>query len=118
MSSSSHFAAIAYSWPSKACNKTRTNGVDGLHEDNRHLRSLAFRNAAQLRNKISLTPIGERLQLTLRRKGVVSEVSVEVAPASQKATPGRARRVTGLASLIPRATVRHAELRAARYKPA
>jgi len=77
-----------------------------------------IRSAAQLRNKISLTPVGERLKLTLRRKGVVSEVSVEVAPASQKATPGRARRVTGLASLIPRATVRHAELRAARYKPA
>ena len=44
-----------------------------------------IRSAAQLRNKISLTPIGERLQLTLRRKGAVSEVSVEVAPASQTA---------------------------------
>ena len=45
----------------------------------------SIRSAAQLRNKISLTPVGERLQLTLRRKGAVSEVSVEVAPASQAA---------------------------------
>ena len=41
------------------------------------------RSAAQLRNKISLTQIGERLQLTLRRKGAVSNVSVEVAPAAE-----------------------------------
>ena len=34
---------------------------------------------------MQLTPVGERLKLTLRRKGVVSEVSVEVAPASQAA---------------------------------
>ena len=37
-----------------------------------------IRSAAQLRNKISLTQIGERLQLTLERKGVISKVSVEV----------------------------------------
>jgi serine protease Do len=45
-----------------------------------------IRSAAQLRNKISLTPVGERLQLTLRRKGAVSEVSVAVAPASEAAS--------------------------------
>jgi serine protease Do len=44
-----------------------------------------IRNAAQLRNKIGLTQIGERLQLTLRRKGAISNVSVEVAPAAETA---------------------------------
>jgi len=39
-----------------------------------------IRSAAQLRNKISLSQVGERLQLTLRRKGAISNVSVEVAP--------------------------------------
>ena len=40
-----------------------------------------IRSAAQLRNKISLTQIGERLQLTLARKGAIGNVSVEVTPA-------------------------------------
>ena len=40
-----------------------------------------IRSAAQLRNKISLTQIGERLQLTLARKGAISKVSMEVTPA-------------------------------------
>jgi len=40
-----------------------------------------IRSAAQLRNKISLTQIGERLQLTLARNGAISKVSVEVTPA-------------------------------------
>jgi serine protease Do len=40
-----------------------------------------IRSAAQLRNKISLTQIGEHLQLTLARKGAISNVSVEVTPA-------------------------------------
>jgi serine protease Do len=40
-----------------------------------------IRSAAQLGNKISLTRVGERLQLTLNRKGAVRDVSVEVAPA-------------------------------------
>jgi len=40
-----------------------------------------IRSAAQLRNKISLTQIGERLQLTLARKGAISKVFVEVTPA-------------------------------------
>lgn len=42
-----------------------------------------IRSAAHLRNKISLTPVGERLQLTLSRKGAVSELSVELAAASE-----------------------------------
>jgi serine protease Do len=41
-----------------------------------------IRSAARLRNKIGLTPVGESLQLTLQRKGVAHNVSVEVAPAS------------------------------------
>jgi serine protease Do len=40
-----------------------------------------IRSAAQLRNKISLSQIGERLQLTLARKGAISKVFVEVTPA-------------------------------------
>ena len=40
-----------------------------------------IRSAAQLRNKISLSQIGERLQFTLARKGAISNVSVEVTPA-------------------------------------
>jgi serine protease Do len=42
-----------------------------------------IRSAAQLGNKISLTQVGERLQLTLRRKGAVRDVSVEVAPVAE-----------------------------------
>jgi serine protease Do len=42
-----------------------------------------IRSAAHLGNKISLTQVGERLQLTLRRKGAVRDVSVEVAPAAE-----------------------------------
>jgi serine protease Do len=38
-----------------------------------------IRSAARLRNKIGLTPIGQRLHITLQRKGVVHNVSVEVA---------------------------------------
>jgi serine protease Do len=41
-----------------------------------------IRSAAQLGNKISLTRVGERLRLTLSRKGAVRDVSVEVAPAA------------------------------------
>jgi serine protease Do len=42
-----------------------------------------IRSAARLRNKIGLTPVGERVQLTIQRKGVAHNVSVEVAPASE-----------------------------------
>jgi S1-C subfamily serine protease len=41
-----------------------------------------IRSAARLRNKLGLTPVGQRVQLTVRRKGDVHNVSVEVAPAS------------------------------------
>jgi serine protease Do len=41
-----------------------------------------IRSAARLRNKLGLTPVGQRVQLTVRRKGAVHNVSVEVAPAS------------------------------------
>ena len=40
-------------------------------------------SAAQLRNKIGLTQVGERLELTLKRKGAVNNVAVEVAPAAE-----------------------------------
>jgi serine protease Do len=46
-----------------------------------------IRSAAQLRNKIGLTQIGERLHPTLRRRGNATNVSVEVAPAAE--TTGR-----------------------------
>ena len=43
-----------------------------------------IRNAARLRNKFGLTPVGDRVQLTVNRKGVTHNVSVEVAPESEK----------------------------------
>jgi serine protease Do len=43
-----------------------------------------IRNAARLRNKLGLTPAGERVQLTVNRKGVVHKVSVEIAPENKK----------------------------------
>ena len=43
-----------------------------------------IRNAARLRNKLGLTPVGDRVQLTVSRKGVTHNVSVEVAPESEK----------------------------------
>jgi len=42
-----------------------------------------IRSAAQLRNKIGLTTVGDRLQLTVERKGVAHHVSVQVAPANE-----------------------------------
>jgi serine protease Do len=42
-----------------------------------------IRSAARLRNKLGLTPIGQRVQLTVKRKGVNQDVSVEVAPAGE-----------------------------------
>jgi serine protease Do len=43
-----------------------------------------IRNAARLRNKLGLTPVGERVQLTVSRKGVIHDVSVELAPEGEK----------------------------------
>ena len=45
--------------------------ADGVH----------IRGAAGLRNKLGLTPVGERAQLTVKRNGVTQIVVVEVAPA-------------------------------------
>jgi serine protease Do len=42
-----------------------------------------IRNAARLRNKLGLTPVGERVHLTVKRKGLVHNLSVEVGPASE-----------------------------------
>jgi serine protease Do len=42
-----------------------------------------IRSAARLRNKLGLTRVGERVQLTVKRDSVVHNVSVEVAPASE-----------------------------------
>jgi serine protease Do len=42
-----------------------------------------IRNAARLRNKLGLTPVGERVQLTVKRKGVVHNLSVEVGPTGE-----------------------------------
>jgi hypothetical protein len=53
------------------------------HLNSHGLLFMRLRSAAQLGNKISLTQVGERLQLTLRRKGAVRDVSVEVAPAAE-----------------------------------
>jgi serine protease Do len=42
-----------------------------------------IRNAARLRNKLGLTPVGQRVHLTVRRKGVVHNLSVEVGPTGE-----------------------------------
>jgi len=39
-----------------------------------------IRSAARLRNKLGLTPVGERIQLTVKRQGAIHNVSLEVAP--------------------------------------
>jgi serine protease Do len=49
-------------------------------------------NAARLRNKLGLTPVGERLQLTVNRKGAVHDISVEVAPEDEKTNTIRGSR--------------------------
>src|SRR5215216_677591 len=62
--------------------------------------SKPIRSAAQLRNKIGLTPVGGRLQLTVQRKSVVHNVSVEVAPPDET---GGTRASTGLLTPSSRA---------------
>jgi serine protease Do len=42
-----------------------------------------IRSAARLRNKLGLTRVGERVQLMVKRDGVVHSVLVEVAPAGE-----------------------------------
>jgi serine protease Do len=46
---------------------------------------LPIRSAARLRNKLGLTAVGERVQLTVKRQGVVRNVTVEVAAAGDTA---------------------------------
>jgi serine protease Do len=43
----------------------------------------AIRSATQLRNKIGLTPVGERVELKLERNGVSHTVVVEVQPTNE-----------------------------------
>jgi serine protease Do len=56
--------------------------ADGVH----------IRGAAGLRNKLGLTPVGERVQLTVTRRGVVQNVVVEVAPADHITRTGSINR--------------------------
>ena len=56
--------------------------VDGVH----------IRGAAGLRNKLGLTPVGERVQLTVKRNGVTQIVVVEVAPADDITRTGSINR--------------------------
>ena len=49
-----------------------------------------IRSAARLRNKLGLTRVGERVQLTVKRGGVVHNVLVEVAPANETTSANRA----------------------------
>jgi serine protease Do len=57
-----------------------------------------IRSAAQLRNKIGLTPVGNRVEFGIERNGVAHTVSVDVAPANENtgsvppSTGGGARR--------------------------
>jgi serine protease Do len=56
--------------------------ADGVH----------IRGAAGLRNKLGLTPVGERVQLTVKRNGVTQIVAVEVAPADDNTRTGSINR--------------------------
>jgi serine protease Do len=47
-----------------------------------------IRSAAALRNKLGLTPVGERVELTVKRKGVVQKLLVTIAPADEIARTG------------------------------
>jgi serine protease Do len=42
---------------------------------------VTIRSAAQLRNKVGLTPVGRTVQLTIRRDGSLQNMEVAVAPA-------------------------------------
>jgi serine protease Do len=46
-----------------------------------------IRSAVHLRNKLGLTPVGERIQLTLKRHGAIHNVSVEVSPGAETTRP-------------------------------
>ena len=47
-----------------------------------------IRGATQLRNKIGLTPVGERIELTIERNGAPQAIPVRVGPASEGSADG------------------------------
>ena len=47
-----------------------------------------IRRAAALRNKLGLTPVGERVQLTVKRKGLSQKLMVEMAATDEIAQTG------------------------------
>jgi serine protease Do len=51
-------------------------------------------SAAQLRNSVALTPVGQRIELTFARNGAQQTVSIEIAPATENAatSPSGSRR--------------------------
>ena len=55
-----------------------------------------IRSAAALRNKLGLTPVGERVQLTVKRKGLSQKLMVEMAAADEIAQTGSVNRATQL----------------------
>jgi serine protease Do len=55
-----------------------------------------IRSAAALRNKLGLTPVGERVQLTVMRKGLLQKLVVEMAPTDEIAQTGSVNRRTQL----------------------
>ena len=51
-----------------------------------------IRSAAALRNKLGLTPVGERLQLPVKRKGLSQKIVVEMAATDEIAQTGSVNR--------------------------
>jgi serine protease Do len=52
-----------------------------------------IRSAAQLRNKVGLTPVGKTVQLTIRRDGSLQDMAIAIAPAENgsRGSTGRGR---------------------------
>jgi serine protease Do len=55
-----------------------------------------IRSAAALRNKLGLTPVGERVQLTVKRKGLSQKLVIEMAATDEIAQTGSVNRPTQL----------------------
>ena len=55
-----------------------------------------IRSAAALRNKLGLTPVGERVQLTVKRKGLSQKLVIEMAATDEIAQTGSVSRPTQL----------------------
>jgi serine protease Do len=53
---------------------------------------VTIRSAAQLRNKVGLSRIGDRIQLTFERGGGLQNVEVEIAPENATARPNNSKR--------------------------